>query len=323
MNAAGDAGPKAASAESRGRPAGIARDAREENFMKTESFSETDVLVVGGGGAGIRAAVEAASLGARVTVVNKGPVGRSGTTPMAMEAFQAVAMPEDSEEVHFRDTVEGGYRLGDENLIFALVRDAARRAADLEKYGVRFKRKTDGSHDPMHHPGQTFPRALFIQGGGFGMLAGLIGEARRHAGIRLVSDVFVCRLVLDGEGAVAGALCLDLKDGRLKTVSCRSVVLATGGYEEIWARNDASCTACGDGIFLAYEAGAELVDLEMLQFYPTVVIHPPSINGTLFQYELIADPQMLGGRLVNGRGEPFFEGNQKAFLLGRQSQARK
>ena len=269
---------------------------------------ETDVLVIGSGGAGMRAAVEAASLGARVMVANKGPVGRSGTTPMAMEAYQAATFPGDSEEIHFRDTVEGGYRLGDENLISVLVRDALRRAGDLEAYGVRFKRKADGAHDPMHHPGQTFPRALFIQGGGFGMLAGLIREARKHPQIRVQSDIFVCRLTLDREGTISGAVCLDLKDGRIKTVRSRAVILATGGYEEIWARNDASCTACGDGVFLAWEAGAELIDLEMLQYYPTVVIDPPSIKGTLFQYELITDPQMLGGRLVNGRKQPFFEG---------------
>jgi succinate dehydrogenase/fumarate reductase flavoprotein subunit len=140
------------------------------------------------------------------------------------------------------------------------------------------------------------------------MLAGLIREARKHPEIQLLSDVFVCRLTVDREGSISGALYLDLKDGRVKAIRSNAVVLATGGYEELWARNDASCTACGDGVFLAYEAGAELVDLEMLQYYPTVVIHPPSIRGTLFQYELITDPEMLGGRLVNGREEPFFKG---------------
>ena len=276
--------------------------------MSDSGLQQTDILIIGGGGAGIRAAIEAASRGARVVVANKGPMGRSGTTPMAMEAFQAVAFPGDSEEIHFRDTVEGGYHLGDENLISVLVRDAPRRARDLEAYGVRFKKTAEGVYDPMHHPGQTFPRALFIQGGGFGMLAGLIREARKHPGVQLQSDVFVYRLTADREGSVSGALYLDLKDGRVKKIQCKAVVLATGGYEELWARNDASCTACGDGISLAYEAGADLVDLEMLQYYPTVVIHPPSIRGTLFQYELITDPQMLGGRLVNGKEQPFFEG---------------
>ncbi len=271
-------------------------------------LEQTDVLIIGGGGAGMRAAIEAASLGCRVIVANKGPIGRSGTTPMAMEAFQAVGFPGDSEEIHFRDTVEGGYHLGDENLISALVRDAAQRARDLEGYGVRFKKKPDGCHDPMHHPGQTFPRALYIQGGGYGMLAALIREAGKKPGIRTQNDVFAVKLILDREGSASGAILLDLKDGRLKPVSSKAVILATGGCEELWARNDASCTACGDGAFLAYEAGAELVDLEMLQYYPTVVIHPPSIQGTLFQYELIIDPEMLAGRLVNSAETPFFEG---------------
>jgi fumarate reductase (CoM/CoB) subunit A len=276
--------------------------------MKDSDLQKTDILIVGGGGAGMRAAIEAASIGGQVVVANKGPVGRSGTTPMAMEAFQAVGFPGDSEKIHFRDTVEGGYHLGDENLISVLVRDAGRRAKDLEAYGVRFKKKPDGSHDPMHHPGQTFPRALFIQGGGYGMLAGLVRESRKYSEIRVLNDVLAVRLVLDGEGAAAGALILDLKDGRLKAIQSKAVILATGGYEELWAFNDASCTACGDGIYLAYEAGAKLMDLEMLQYYPTVVIHPPSIRGTLFQYELITDPEMLAGRLINGGKESFFQG---------------
>jgi fumarate reductase (CoM/CoB) subunit A len=256
----------------------------------------------------MRAAIEAAAQGCETIVVNKGPVGRSGTTPMAMEAFQAVCVPGDSEEIHFRDTVEGGRHLGDENLIGVLVRDAVQRAGDLETYGVRFKRKPDGAFDPMHHPGQTFPRALFIQGGGFGMLAGLIREARKHPEIQILNDVLVTRLILDPEGIVSGAIYLDLKEGQWKAIQSKAVILATGGYEELWLFNDAASTACGDGIFLAYEAGAELVDLEMLQYYPTVVIHPSSVQGTLFQYELITNPEVLGGRLLNGKREPFFEG---------------
>jgi succinate dehydrogenase/fumarate reductase flavoprotein subunit len=276
--------------------------------MENNHNGQTDVLVIGGGGAGLRAAIEAAREGCRVVVMNKGPIGRSGTTPMAMESFQSVCTPGDSEDCHFQDTVEGGRYLGDENLIGALVRDAGQRAKDLESYGVHFKRKKDGTFDPMHHPGQTRPRTLFIQGGGFGMMAGLIREVRKHPAIHPLSDVFTISLIQDREGVPGGAIFLDLQDGRLKTIQSQAVILATGGYEELWSFNDASVTACGDGIFLAWEAGAELVDLEKLQFYPTIVIHPPAIRGTLFQYELIIDPEVLGGRLLNGEGDPFLEG---------------
>ncbi len=269
---------------------------------------KTDILIIGAGGAGVRAAIEAAAQGCRVVVANKGPIGRSGTTPMAMEAFQAVCSPGDSRELHFQDTVEGGRYLGDENLISVLVLEAAQRARDLENYGVQFKKKPDGSYDPMHHPGQTLPRTLFTRGGGFGMLMALIREARKNSAITFFNDVLITRLLLDREGAASGAVYLDLKDGVWKTLRSKAVVLATGGYEELWAFNDAACTACGDGVFLAYEAGARVVDLEMLQFYPTVVIHPPSIQGTLFQYELITNPEVLGGRILNGKMKPFFEG---------------
>lgn len=256
----------------------------------------------------MRAAIEAASRGCEVLVANKGPVGRSGTTPMAMEAYQAVCDAGDTEETHFRDTVEGGRFLGDENLIETLVTQARERARDLESFGVRFKKKPDGSFDPMHHAGQTFPRALFIQGGGFGMLMGLVNESRKYAQIKTLNDAAVVKLVQDREGVPSAAVFLDLKDGNPKAVQCKAVVIATGGYEELWARSDAASTACGDGLFLAYEAGTELVDLEMLQFYPTIVIHPSYIKGTLFQYELIIHPDFLGGRLLNGLGKTFFEG---------------
>lgn len=271
-------------------------------------ISETEVLIIGGGGAGLRAAIEAAQKGAQVTILDKGPIGRSGTTPMAMEAFQAVCHKEDSVEQHFKDTVEGGRYLGDENLIWTLVTEAKKRVADLENYGVRFKKKKDGNFDPMHHSGQTFPRTLFIQGGGYGMLMGLVREAKKYSHIHLKSDVVVIKILLDQKNIPAGAIFLDLHDGQFKIVKCGAVILATGGYEELWAFNDASLTACGDGLFLAYDVGAVLMDLEMLQFYPTIVIYPPAVKGTLFQYELVINPELLGGRLLNGLGETFFSG---------------
>ena len=140
------------------------------------------------------------------------------------------------------------------------------------------------------------------------MLTGLVNQARKDRKISTLSDVQILRLVQDPEGVPVAAIYLDLKDGKVKAISCRAVVAATGGYEELWACSDAASTACGDGLFLAYEAGAELVDLEMLQFYPTVVIHPPYIKGTLFQYELVIHPDFLGGHLRNGEGKTFFEG---------------
>ncbi|MGB9699758.1 MAG: FAD-dependent oxidoreductase [Thermodesulfobacteriota bacterium] len=272
------------------------------------SIPEADILIIGGGGAGLRAAIEAAQQGSSVAILDKGPVGRSGTTPMAMEAFQAVCHPEDSAEQHFQDTVSGGLYLGDENLIWVLVTEAKKRVADLENYGVHFKKKENGRFDPMQHPGQTFPRTLFIQGGGYGLLQALLKEAHKYHRIRIMSDVLVTNIIMDREGVPGGVIFLDLHDGKFKVLKSRAAILATGGYEELWAFNDASVTACGDGLFLAYELGAKLVDLEMLQFYPTIVIYPPEVRGTLFQYELVINPELLGGRILNGLGETFFSG---------------
>lgn len=110
---------------------------------------ETDILVIGGRGAGLRTAIGAAQRGCTVAILDKGPVGRSGTIPMTMEAFQAVCHQEDFAEEHYKDTIKGGLYLGDENLIWVLVTEANKRVADLENNGVHFKKKKNGSFHPM------------------------------------------------------------------------------------------------------------------------------------------------------------------------------
>ena len=129
---------------------------------------QSDVLVIGGGGAGTRAAIEAHSQGASVILASKGPISRSGTTPQAWPSYEAsfgFEDPRDGPEVHFEDTVREGRFLGDENLIWALASEAAQRALDLQSYGVRFEEK-NGRFLQVHHPGQTYARNLVIKGGG-------------------------------------------------------------------------------------------------------------------------------------------------------------
>lgn len=268
---------------------------------------DVDVLVIGGGGAGARAAIEAHEYGASVALVCKGLVGKSGATPQAWPSYEAAfgdGDPRDNPEVHFTDTQIEGRFLGDENLIWAMVSESCERVRDLERYGVKFERK-NGGFLQVHHPGQTYPRCLVIKGGGYGLISGLYREIRRRAAIRVLSDVMVTRL-FKAEGRVVGASAIDFTDGTFTQIKAKTTVICTGGYEQLWKTSHAAPDTTGDGIALAYRAGAELVDMEMMLFYPTVLIHPyTEVNGTLLQYEGLLNPEYVGGKLLNGLGEEF------------------
>ncbi|MCL4458657.1 MAG: FAD-binding protein [Chloroflexi bacterium] len=267
---------------------------------------ETDVLVIGGGGAGARAAIEASTQGVRCTLLCKGALSRSGLTPMAYPSFEAALGHRDSRdnpEIHFQDTVREGRYLSDQNLAKALATEAIPRMLELERYGVKFRK--DGERFlQVWHPGQTYPRNLVIQGGGYGLIAGLKKELRRHPEIKVLEDHMVTRL-LTKNGRVVGATALDLRCGALYAFSAKAVVLATGGYEALWEKTDASPDSTGDGATLAYTIGAELVDMEMMLFYPTVLVYPPHLRGTVVQYEGLLYEEHVGGKMLNAKGEEF------------------
>lgn len=266
----------------------------------------TGVLVIGGGGAGVRAALEADSQGAEVCLLSKGPIARSGITPLAYPSLQAAfgaSDPRDNPDVHYRDTIaEGGY-LVDQNLARVLADESIPRALDLEGFGIRFK-KQDEKFFQVQHPGQTYPRNLFIVGGGFGLIHGLKKELQRRPRVRILEDFCVSHLFRD-QGELVGAFGLHMRDGGFSAIEAKSVVLACGGYEELWGNADTPPDSTGDGIFLAFQSGGDVIDLEMVQYYPTVFAHPESLKGILVQYETFLGRQYLDFRLVNNEGREF------------------
>jgi fumarate reductase (CoM/CoB) subunit A len=277
--------------------------------MAEDNVVKTDVLVVGGGAAGVRAAIEADVEGADVVIVSKGPLARSGSTPLAYPTFQASAGFMDARDcpaVHYQDIVAEGKGLSDMDLARALADEAVDRYHDLERYGVRFETE-EGRILQSHYPGQTYPRNLLIVGGGFGMVSGLRNELRRHPRAKVMEDVVISRLLLD-DGEVAGAVGLNLRDGRFYAFQAKAVVLAGGGYEALWENMDASRDCTGDAITLAFEAGADVIDLEMTMYYPGVFAYPESLKGLLVQYETILGKQYFDFRLVNNLGEEFLKG---------------
>ena len=273
----------------------------------TYDVATSDVVVVGAGGAGMRAAIAAAEAGAQVVLLTKGQAARSGATTMACPSYQAAFAMEDERdcaEIAFEDTCYEGRYLGDENLIKVLTDESTERAMELCRYGVKFRKNERGNFLQVMHPGHSFERNLVILGDGQAMAAGLRRQVLKHDNIRLVEDVVVTRLLKDGKG-MAGIVVLDMRRGRPAVFAAPSVILATGGYPELWRWTDTEPGLTGEGVYLAYEAGADLVDLEMMLFYPTGLCWPSEVEGTLVQYEGLLTEQYCHGLMLNGLGEPF------------------
>ena len=266
---------------------------------------ETEVLVVGGGAAGLRAALAAAEAGSRVLLLNKGPVARSGITLTAAGGMQAPLHPEDSCELFLADTLRCGYELADKSLAWTLATEAAGAVQAMERYGVKFVRDERGELALGRFPGQSQPRNIFIKGGGVALVAALHAACKRQGNIRILDDFFVTGLLQAAPPdarTVAGVMGINLRSGELTMIRARSVVLATGGCQQLWAINDCPSDAVGDGLIHAFRAGAELVDMEMVLFYPSVIVWPPSLKGAFVHYEFLAEA-ILDGNVYDKDGQ--------------------
>jgi succinate dehydrogenase/fumarate reductase flavoprotein subunit len=273
--------------------------------MKIARELSTQVLVIGGGAAGCRAALAAAEEGSKAILTNKGPLARSGITLTAGGGLEAPFHPDDSPEQYFEDVVHHGYFLGDQNLAWALAEEACQRVRDLERYGCRFNRKPDGSYDLNKFPGFTYPRNVVFPGGGFGMMDPLKKSCLANPNITVLEDFMVTGLLMGGQGderACAGALGLDLKTGWATLIRADATVMATGGCQWIWKVNDCPADATGDGVAMAYRVGAEIVDMEMILFYPSVIVWPPAAQGAFVHYEVL-DPSFLDGEILDRNGK--------------------
>jgi succinate dehydrogenase / fumarate reductase, flavoprotein subunit len=267
----------------------------------------TDVLVVGGGAAGIYAALEASRVGARVCLLDKSMVGVGGATVMAqMTVAAALAHQEpDSTELHFQDTVASGRQLVNEPLAELLCEDAPRRI--LETREMRVNWASDGDRlRQVVAPGHGKRRCCYVDvlATGTGVMKGMKSELRRR-GIQRNQNLFVTELVRDEQGHVVGASALDVVDGEPVAIWASAVVLACGGLTEMYQRNSASVNMTGDAYALGLAAGAELVDFEMVQFFPIANLAPRTIGLDPIMWDPFR--YKLGGRLTNGLGEDFLE----------------
>jgi succinate dehydrogenase/fumarate reductase flavoprotein subunit len=269
---------------------------------------ETDVLVIGAGGAGMYAAIAAERAGAKVLLVDKNVVGRGGATIMAQMTVAAAVGEEepDSVEEHYADTLQAGRGLCDPALAELLCRAAPERIREMDSWRVGWARRGDGRMAAVMAPGHKKKRCVYVDflNTGPAVAATLRRQVSRAGGIRRVSNLVVTELVVRG-GEALGAVGFDLPTGETVTVAAKAVVIATGGLTKLYQRNSASTNMGGDGYGMALAAGAELLDMEFVQFFPIGHLAPRMVGMDPIMWDPFR--YKLGGRLLNGQGEEFVE----------------
>jgi succinate dehydrogenase / fumarate reductase flavoprotein subunit len=265
---------------------------------------EHDVLVVGAGGAGLRAAIEALGQGASVGVVSKSLLGKAHTV-MAEGGIAAAMANVDSADgwkPHFRDTMRGGKMLNNWRMAQLHAQEAPERVKELEQWGALFDRTEDGRILQRAFGGHTFRRLCHV-GDRTGLeMIRTLQDRGVHMGFDVYMECTIVRLLTDG-GRCAGALAYWRETGRFVLFKAKSVVMATGGIGKAWPITSNSWEYTGDGMALAYEAGAELMDMEFVQFHPTGMVWPPGVQGILVTEAVRGE----GGILRNKNGERFME----------------
>lgn len=272
-------------------------------------YENTDVLVVGSGGAGSRAAIAAAEEKVDVILIDQAIGGKSGSTQSALWSIQAPFGSRgmdlrDSPKQFFEDMLNAGRFICDQNMTALIAKTMCDRILDLESYGIKFQKTEEGKYYQTPMPGQTYPRSCFIIRNGFSLATIISNEISRHSNIQRKNDFFAFKCLKDAN-KVVGVLGLNMKEGRLETILAKSTILSTGGYGALWDHTDNPPTQTGDGLAMAYNAGADIADLEFNHFYGTDVVWPPSVRGVLLVYELLI-PEFLSANVYNNKGEAVF-----------------
>ena len=261
-----------------------------------------DVLVIGAGGAGLRAAIEASATGAKVGVVCKSLLGKAHTVMAEGGIAAALANVDDRDNwrVHFSDTMRGGQYLNNWRMAELHAKEAPECVRELEAWGALFDRTADGRILQRNFGGHRYPRLAHV-GDRTGLeMIRTLQDHGIHMGMEVHMECTVLRLLLDG-GRIAGACGYDRERGRFRVWQANAVVLATGGVGRAFKVSSNSWEYTGDGLALAYRAGAELQDMEFVQFHPTGMVWPVSVRGILVTEGVRGE----GGVLRNREGRRF------------------
>ena len=263
---------------------------------------EYDVLVIGAGGAGLRAAIEASAAGVKVGLICKSLLGKAHT--VMAEGGMAAAMgnvdDRDSWKVHFADTMRGGQYVNNWRMAELHAKEAPARVHELEAWGAVFDRTKEGKISQRNFGGHRYPRLAHV-GDRTGLeLIRTLQDHGIHQGITVHMEYTIVSLLKDGD-RVVGAFGYDRERGRFRIFKSKAVVVCTGGLGRAYAVTSNSWEGTGDGVSLAYHAGAELLDMEFIQFHPTGMIWPPSVKGILVTESVRGE----GGVLRNKDGKRF------------------
>jgi len=264
----------------------------------------TDVLIIGGGGAGSRAAIEADKLGVDVTILCKGEYGESGCTPNSASEWMAygvalgIADPRDSCEAHFRDIVEIGAYVCDQNLAKIIAYEAPSRFFELVDWGVNFLRDEDGRFRQFMSDGASYPRACGTGADTGRQIMNALKKIVNERGIRVLENTMAVDLVMN-DGRIVGAVAIDVETLEPTFFEAKSTVISTGGAGSLFLHNVFPDGMTGDGYAMALRAGAKLVNMEFMQIGPCVT-NP-------FKFDVGGILWRLSPRLINGRGEEYLK----------------
>ena len=265
---------------------------------------EYDVVVIGAGGAGLRAAIEASGKGAKTALICKSLLGKAHT--VMAEGGVAAAMgnvdPEDGWKTHFVDTFKAGKMLNNWKTVEIYTKEAPERVYELERWGAVFDRTDAGKISQRPFGGHTYRRLCHV-GDRTGLeLIRTLQDHGVHQGMDIFMEMTMTKLLKDGD-RISGVFGYTRPEGDLHLFKAKAVVMATGGLGKLWKVTSNSWECTGDGYALCYEAGAELQDMEFVQFHPTGMVWPPGVRGILVTEAVRGE----GGLLRNSEGERFME----------------
>lgn len=267
------------------------------NNIFAGDFMITDVLIIGGGGAAARCAIECSNK--NVIIAVKGLFGKSGCTVMAEGGYNAVLNPEDDFKKHFEDTMKGGCYINNPKLVEILIKNAPKELKNLEKFGSIFDRNDDGTISQRPFGGQSFNRTCYCgDRTGHELMAGLMEYINKLEKVKILEDTMAIKLIVK-DNRCYGALFLNMITGDIFPIYAKSTVLATGGAGQLYPITSNPIQKVGDGFAMAYNEGVELIDMEMVQFHPTGMV------GT----------GILVTEAVRGEGGILYNKNKERFMI--------
>ncbi len=280
------------------------------DHTKKQSNYLCDVLVIGGGSAGLRAAIAAYDAGANVLIVSRSKIGDPHTTQArgGINAALGIMDPEDNWMIHASDTLREGEFIADYEKVEVLCKNAPDAIMELVNWGARFHREKDGRLTQRFFGAHTYRRTVFYGDWTGQEIIRVLMEQVNQRKIRMIDNVYIMKLLKsdndDDGGEVNRALGADIENKEFVTFECKSLILAAGGYTRVYPVSSSRLFEnYGEGVALAYEAGADLVDMEMVQFHPTGMVWPEKAVGLLATEAIRGE----GGILLNSKGERFMK----------------